>query len=157
MLYINNIKFAKDEGELSGKLDLSSLERVKELDEYSGEIEYKLTGMLDELNRPTLKLFVCGIISASCQNCLQNMTVEINNQSRITIFYTEEELDSALFSGESQDVEDGVLAETEFDVMQLVEDEVLMLLPFAPKHEECLGLSYHDDVASPFSQLKNII
>jgi uncharacterized protein len=85
------------------------------------------------------------------------MTIELDNQSQITIFFTEDQLDHAMFSEDGSDVEDGVLAETEFDVMQLVEDEVIMLLPLAPKHEECIGLSYHDEETSPFSELKNII
>jgi uncharacterized metal-binding protein YceD (DUF177 family) len=41
--------------------------------------------------------------------------------------------------------------------MQLVEDEVIMLLPCAPKHDSCIGLSYHDKVESPFNVLKQII
>jgi uncharacterized protein len=148
MHYINNVKFAKEEQQLSGVLDLAKSERISELDDYSGEIKYSLIGMKDELNRPTLQLSIYGIISALCQNCLQKMTIELDNQSQ---------LDHAMFSEDGSDVEDGVLAETEFDVMQLVEDEVIMLLPLAPKHEECIGLSYHDEETSPFSELKNII
>lgn len=157
MHYINNVKFAKEEQQLSGVLDLAKSERISELDDYSGEIKYSLIGMKDELNRPTLQLSIYGIISALCQNCLQKMTIELDNQSQITIFFTEDQLDHAMFSEDGSDVEDGVLAETEFDVMQLVEDEVIMLLPLAPKHEECIGLSYHDEETSPFSELKNII
>ncbi len=157
MLYINNVKFAKENRVLSGKLDLASVPRINEIDDYRGVVDYTLSGFMDELNRPTINLKVCGIISALCQNCLQEMQISLDNLSRITVFYNEEDLDSALFSGESTDVEDGVLAENEFDVMMLVEDEVIMLLPLAPKHDACLGLSYHDDVASPFSELKKLV
>lgn len=156
-MYIDNVKFAKTGQELSGTLNLANLERVQELDNYSGVIEYKLLGSLDTLNRPTLTLSVCGIITALCQNCLQPMEIQIENSSRITVFFNEDQLDSALFTEQDSGVEDGVLAEEEFDVLNLVEDEVIMLLPYASKHDECMGLSYHDEAESPFSVLKQII
>lgn len=156
-MYIDNVKFARNGQEISGTLDLSKVDRIQELDNYTGVVEYKLLGSIDTLNRPTLTLSVCGIISALCQNCLQPMDIRIENSSRITVFFNEDQLDSALFEEQNSGVEDGVLAEEEFDVLNLVEDEVIMLLPYASKHDECEGLSYHDDAESPFSVLKQII
>ena len=69
----------------------------------------------------------------------------------------EDQLDATLFAEGDSDVEDGVVAEAEFDIMQLLEDEVIMLLPYASKHESCIGMSYHDSSDSPFDILKNII
>ncbi len=157
MMYIDNVKFAKSGKEIKGKLDLLKCERIQEIDKFSGEISYRLVGCVDTLNRPTLKLSIYGIIGTLCQNCLQDMELELDNQSRITVFFNEEQLDAALFAEEDSDVEDGVLAEAEFDVMQLLEDEVIMLLPYASKHESCIGMSYHDSADNPFDILKNII
>lgn len=155
-MYINNVKFAKAAEEISGEVDLTKVARVQEIDEYKGTIKYKLTGGSDKVNRPTLTLSIYGTIWALCQNCLCPMELTLDNESQITIFYTEDQLDAALFAEES-DADDGVLAENEFDVMQLVEDEIIILLPYAIRHESCIGLSYHDDEKSPFSALKHII
>lgn len=157
MLYINNIKFAQEHGFISGNIDVIKSERIQELGEYTGVIDYKLTGLVDNLNRPTLKLQICGIISASCQNCLQPLEIKLDTQSLITIFYNEDRLDAALFGDHETGVADGVLADAEFNVVQLVEDEIIMSLPYAVKHNECLGLSYHDETSSPFNVLKKII
>ncbi len=157
MLYVDNVKFAKAKKKLAGELDLVQSTRVKELGEFTGIIKYNLDGAVDSLNRPVLILSIYGIISTLCQNCLQSMELNIDNQSRITVFFNEDQMDKAMFADIESEVEDGVLAESEFDVMQLVEDEVIMLLPYASKHDECIGLSYHDDADSPFSKLKNII
>lgn len=156
-MYIDNVKFAKQQQHLDGSIDLSKVARIQELGEYSGEIKFEITGCVDNLNRPTLNLSVYGIITTLCQNCLQPMEMSIDNSSRITVFFTEDQLDDALFSEHDSDTEDGILAEEEFDVINLVEDEVIILLPYASKHDECLGLSYRDDAESPFSVLKHII
>ena len=157
IMYINNVKFAKSAQECVGKIDLSAQPRIQEIDNYTGALSFKLVGFVDKLNRPTLSLTIHGIIHALCQNCLQPMEVSIDNHSEITVFYTEDELDAALFGGHDSEVEDGVLAEEEFDVMQLVEDEVIMLIPYAHRHESCVGLSYADEADSPFKMLKEII
>lgn len=156
-MYINNIKFAKNKQEIAGKIDLSKQPRIQEIDNYTGILDFKLLGVIDKLNRPTLSLTIYGIIHALCQNCLHPMDVSIDNCSEITIFYTEAELDAALFSGHDPEVGDGILAEDEFDVMQLVEDEVIMLIPYAHRHESCIGLSYSDNADNPFKILKKII
>lgn len=156
-MYINNIKFARNNQQQKGVLDLKKLSRVQEIDDYAGEIDYELTGFVDKLNRPTLSLRVYGTIHTLCQNCLQPMDVAIDNTSKITVFFSEEDLDAALFADAGSGVEDGVVAEEEFDVMQLVEDEIIMLLPYATKHETCVGMSYADKAENPFEVLKKII
>ena len=156
-MYINNVKFAEAGQELKGKVELSQLERVQEIDGYSGTLDYVLVGKKDKLNRPTLSLRLYGIIHTLCQNCLQPMEVTVDNTSEITIFFDEDQLDASLFGENSSGVADGVLAEEEFDVVQLLEDEVIMLIPYATKHESCIGLNYTDEVDSPFKVLKNLI
>jgi uncharacterized protein len=157
-MYIDNLKFAKSGQSISGELDLSLVARIQEIEEYSGVIKFELSGAVDSLNRPTLKLNIHGIITTLCQNCLQPMDIQLDNSSDITIFFTEEQLDKALFSEDvDHGAEDGVLVEQEFDVMNLVEDEVIVSLPYVSKHDACVGLSYHDDSTNPFGVLKKII
>lgn len=157
-MYIDNLKFAKSGQSIEGELDVGLVERIQEIEEYKGVIKFQLAGSVDNLNRPTLNLHIHGIITTLCQNCLQPMEIQLDNSSAITIFFTEEQLDQALFSeDEDQGAEDGVLVEQEFDVMNLVEDEVIVSLPYVSKHDACVGLSYHDDTANPFSVLKKII
>ncbi len=154
---INNVKFAKAREQLSAVIQLSDLARVQEIDQYGGEISFKLLGDVDNLQRPTLQLSIYGIISTLCQNCMHPLEIKIDNLTVLTVFFSEEKLDQALFSEEGSEVVDGVLAEDDFNVMQLVEDEIIMLLPYAPKHESCLGLSYHDPVENQFGVLKKIV
>lgn len=157
MMYIDNVKFAKNKQNINGEIDISKVERIQEIDAYSGFIKYSLNGNVDKSNRPVLILNICGKISTLCQNCLEPVEIDLDSSTTVTIFFNEDKLDAALFSDETSDVEDAVLAEEEFDVMNLVEDEIIICLPYASRHDDCDGLEYHDDVKSPFGILKDII
>ncbi|MDD3266347.1 MAG: YceD family protein [Burkholderiales bacterium] len=157
MMYIDNVKFAKNKQETHGEIDISKVERIQEIDAYSGFIKYSINGDVDKSNRPILVLNVCGKITTLCQSCLDPVEINLDSSTVVTIFFNEDKLDAALFSDENSDVEDAVLAEEEFDVMNLVEDEIIICLPYTSKHDDCDGLEYHDDVKSPFGILKDII
>lgn len=156
-MYIDNVKFAKNQQNISGEIDLGNIERIQEIDSYSGIVKYSLTGDVDKLNRPVLILSICGKIAALCQNCLEPIEISLDNLTNVTIFFNEDQLDEALFSDETSEVEDAILAEEEFDVMNLIEDEIIICLPYASKHDDCVGLEYRDDIKSPFGILKDII
>ena len=58
---------------------------------------------------------------------------------------------------------DVIVGEPEFDVVYLVEDEALLALPVAPKHEVCPGKAVEPvgsveavEKVSPFAVLKNL-
>lgn len=154
-MYLDNLKFAREQRSLAGVIDLCKLVRVQEIDNYTGELNYILVGDVDKLQRPILKISICGIITALCQNCLLEMQIEISNHSVVTIFNTEAQLDAALFAGGDAEVEDGIVADDEFDISEFLEDEVIMLLPYSYKHAECVGLNYHDIALNSFSSLKD--
>jgi len=44
-------------------------------------------------------------------------------------------------------------------VRELVEDELLLAVPFAPRHERCVGASGMDEEgkASPFAELRGLL
>jgi uncharacterized protein len=69
----------------------------------------------------------------TCQRCLEpvNVAVEVD---RLFRFVPDEELAAA----EDEESDEDVLAlSRSFDVVELVEDELLMALPLAPRHDVC--------------------
>ncbi len=156
-MFIDNISFATKQQKTSGKLQIKQCNRVIDLlDELSGEINYQLSGFLNERNQPTLKISICGIIATLCQICLKNFEINIDSNRLVQIFKNEADLDAALF-GEDAIIEDGILADTEFDVVKFIEDELIMTLPLAPKHACCATSSYQDTTNMPFAMLKKMI
>ncbi|MCE2706472.1 MAG: hypothetical protein LW807_05290 [Proteobacteria bacterium] len=134
---INVLEFAKNKQSICSTLDVQNLERVKEITEgIQGALSFKLSGDINEKNRAVLKLYICGKITASCQNCLELVEITVENNIVVPVFNTEEELDDALLDKNNADC-DGIVANTQLNVLDFVEDEIIMLIPVALRHENC--------------------
>jgi uncharacterized protein len=81
-----------------------------------------------------LTLEITGRIPQTCQRCLDEMTLDIHSKNRFEVFTTEEKADEAIYS--EDDSEPLVMSE-EFDLIELIEDDILLAIPLAPKHKRC--------------------
>lgn len=72
-------------------------------------------------------------LALTCQRCLQPVDVDVAVERSFRFVP-----DEATAASEDETAEEDVLAESRsFDLRQLVEDELLMDLPLAPRHDEC--------------------
>ena len=155
--YIDNVDFAKSNHKTSGNIDVATFTRASELfDELTGNINYTLTGSVNENNMPILQVTIYGKITTLCQTCLEKIEIPLDVTNSIPIFYNESDLDHALF-GEDSRYDDGILADSNFDIYNFIEDEIIMLLPFAPKHDRCIEVKHTDETNRPFAVLKQLI
>ncbi len=155
-MLINNIEFASSQQIIEQEIEISQFKRAQELlDSLTGLVSFKLSGEVWD-DKPALNVLIYGKISTLCQNCLNPVEVTLRHSGIVPIFSSESELDEALF-GENPIAPDGVAADPQFDVLDFIEDEIIMLLPLAPKHEECVGVSYNDGGNNPFGMLKQLI
>jgi len=125
-------RLAADGEELSGELDARTLERTGErLASGTGvaKIRWRIAGDHDALQRPALAVTIEGTLPLVCQRCLQVFDLPIVQQTRLLLAHDEAEL--TRLDGDESEV---VLAATPLDARTLVEDEVLLSLPFAPHH-----------------------
>ena len=153
---IDSLAFARSAGQLSGEVQVADLGRLAEgLAAGGGVLRYALTGETDGRGRPRLRLRVDGGISLVCQRCLGSLPHEVAVESVLLV----------LDGGESAPAEDlddldAVKAESEFDVWSLVEDEVLLALPMAPRHAEgacnAAPAAGVNEAASPFAALAGL-
>jgi uncharacterized protein len=80
-----------------------------------------------------LHLKASALMSLTCQRCLAPVDVPVS-VDRAFRFVRDEETAAA----QDDESEEDVLAlSRDFDLMELVEDEMLMELPLAPRHETC--------------------
>ncbi|MCC2624772.1 MAG: metal-binding protein [Burkholderiales bacterium] len=153
MKYIDNVNFAKKQRTINGSINSDSLKRTAEiLEELGGDINYTIAGSIDHKNKPVLTIRIYGKITTLCQNCLEKLDIPIDCSNDVPIFYTEADMDNALF-GDEAGYDDGILADANFDIESFVEDELIMSLPIAPKHKTCNLVEYHDKPNNPFSVL----
>jgi uncharacterized protein len=154
---IDSLEFARSGGEMRGEVQVAELGRLADsLYDHSGNLRYALVGQTDGHQRPRLRLAVNGTISLKCQRCLGNLPYQVAMDSSLLVLG--ETADSA--TSVEIDELDAVAADSAMDVWSLVEDEVLLALPIAPRHPEgeCLagiGLG-RDRAASPFAALAGL-
>ncbi|MBV8464354.1 MAG: DUF177 domain-containing protein [Burkholderiales bacterium] len=133
-LIFDNGEFARAGKTLSRELALADLPRVASEVLGGGPVQFVLAGGVDRLERPYLDLGITAMLELKCQRCLKPMPFELDVAARFTLFRDEERLDEA----EAEDEElEGLVFEHEFDPLNLVEDEILLSLPFSPVHEAC--------------------
>jgi uncharacterized protein len=154
-MLINNLEFAKNKESFTKIFKMSEFTRASDmLDQLEGELQVNVTGNFDD--KPILIISIYGKMYTSCQSCLNRIEITIDNKSMVSIFNNESELDQALFD-ENSATHDGVIADSQFNMFDFIEDEIIMLLPFAPKHEQCTSKVSISDSNHPFSQLKDLI
>jgi uncharacterized protein len=138
--HLNVENFARAAGICSGAERLGSFERL--IDEsVTGAAEiavsFRATGEIrgDETRGEQfwLHLDAQTVLAMTCQRCLGPVDVGISAQRSFRFVASE-----AVAEVEDEESEEDVLVlSRDFDLLGLVEDELLMALPPVPKHEAC--------------------
>ena len=153
-LVIDSISFAKKSESLQGKIAIGRLERVREsLASSQGDIKFQLQGELDNQRRPSLRLSISGQVLLTCQRCLADFSHALMVERRLVLVASESELPEV--EDEDPDV-DFLVADGKMNVQDLIEDEIILGLPLAPKHSvECVDIGIADatNSAKPFARL----
>ena len=159
-MLIDPVAFAQAGERLSQTVALRDLDvrlRTHEfLADDGGEFAYTLTGGRDKWDRLYLDLTVDGSIKLACQRCLKPLPFAVAEQARIVLFADEAKLEEAMLSDPDLD---GVVVEGQWDVQALVEDQVLMALPFSPRHSDCDNTDLtriNQDKPNPFAVLADL-
>mgnify|MGYP001794945366 CR=1 FL=1 len=98
---------------------------------------------------------VAGNVNLICQRCLGKLVYPLSVQTNLLLL-----TDNAGAATDEIDDLDGVPATAQTDVWSLVEDEVLLAIPLAPRHteDECSPAvkAAGDPAASPFAALARL-
>ena len=130
---INSLEFARKSLEIRDTIAHSDLLRAKDLvTPETGILNWRLSGDISADKKARLHLAITGNVGVPCQRCLEPMMMALNVSSDFILVKDESEIPP-----EEDDIEDHdyLVSEAEMDVLQLVEDEILLALPYAPKHE----------------------
>jgi uncharacterized protein len=129
----NAFELARDGGSLEGTFDVADLERLADrVAEGSSQVSWRIAGTRDEAGRPALEIAIEGEVPVTCQRCLSDFAYPVDHRTLAVLARSESEAD-ALDEASDHEV---VVADRPLDPAQLVEDELLLTLPFAPMHEE---------------------
>ena len=153
---IDIFEFARTEREAAGVVRVSQLPRM--LNEVPAEapdrdtaftwqaagfIQQELQDNGTEGPQPYLRLAVHGGAWLTCQRCLAPYEQAFNADATFRIVQTEEEADEFPLDDDEVEV---IVGSRHFDLVDLIEEELLLALPLVPKHEVCPEI--HESLAS---------
>jgi uncharacterized protein len=154
---IDGLEFARTGAKLQGSWPVAGFERLRDvLRTDDGALQYELLGVPEERGRPALRLRVVGTLQLMCQRCLGALEFPLHIETSLLLAATQAEVDAEPLAAEGPEQ---IVAGREMPVCELVEDEVLLAIPLAPRHERCAG---HQAQApggekSPFAGLRWLV
>jgi uncharacterized protein len=156
--FIDSLDFAHNGRELRGSVPLAEMPRLHDmLATHTGEISYVVRGLPDKNGKPMLEVSVDGLCQLRCQRCLNGFAYPLLMVSRLQLALADE-LDE--YAVEENDEADSIVADKHLDVLNMVEEEILLSLPFAPKHPSGECQSVIEDLSqqdrSPFAILAGL-
>lgn len=121
-----------------------------------GVIAWQIAGTTDVLGRPALTVSLDGTVTLECQRCLRPFSWPV--AQRTLLLLARDEREQAIL--DEDDDREVIVAALPLDPRVLVEDELLLTLPFAPHCErsDCVAEGLQDErgvaaQASPFGVL----
>lgn len=131
---IDSLEFAHAGQELRGSLPVARLARVKDdLLDPVGEVRFILRGGRDEERRPILQVEISGSLHLQCQRCLGMLEYPLRVCNTLLLMHPGAAVGA---SADDPEAPDCIEAGAQLDVIALIEDEILLSLPFAPRHAE---------------------
>jgi uncharacterized protein len=182
-LIIDAFAFARQGKEASGTLPIGRLVRLLEElpqqpeaeaggspGEASGLVAWSVQGRQDSAGQEFLRLHVKAGPTLVCQRCLTPFVYPIDSESVIQLVLSADDLDSDVLADEPDDEDfvadlpEKVIGSHRFDLLAQIEDELLLSIPYVPKHDVCPGARPEPEVEaetfqkppSPFAVLEKL-
>jgi len=154
---IDGFEFASAGATQQGVWPLSDLPRLRDtLANDAGELAYEVNGVRDERGRPSLRVRVRGALPLRCQRCLEPMQFEVQTDETLVLAATLAEIHAEPADAHAPD---RVVAGREMALRELIEDELILAVPYAPRHESCTAGPATDAAGkiSPFAGLRGLM
>ena len=135
--FIDSLDFAGNGQQISGEMRVAELPRLLDVMANSqGILSYTVQGGVDKLGTPFLDVGVVGQCLLRCQRCLNILDYPVRLETRLLLRdqASLDALDEGVAGGEEEEF-DSILADTHLNVPDMLEEEILLSLPIAPKHE----------------------
>ncbi len=147
---IDAIDFVRQSGrEVRGVAPVASLQRLAAgLPRQTGDVQWRATSARGALGEALIRLEVDAPLVLECQRCLSNFELPIVSEAVLHIVESESELD--VDAGQDDDFDDDgeedadvvdtperVLGSQRFNLLEQVEDELILCVPYVPRHDVC--------------------
>lgn len=139
-MVVDLFNFCQQGGSLAGSVTVGELTRL-DVARSEGVINYRVQGDRDAQRNLSLKLDIEGELWLVCQRCLEGLHHPLDITARFCVVRTEAEADAAPLD---EDTADPLVGSVDFDLLDLIEEEVLLSLPLVPRHVTCSPIDVED-------------
>ncbi len=154
-MLVNPRELAYQGARLQAELSLRQVEKLHDLvlGEGADTVSVSLEFTLDDCARPRMRCRILGLVHLECQRCLAPIAMDLDRIWCAVLVDSEEQAQKI---PPREDVL--VVQQTEVNIVQLIEDDLLLSLPMAPKHIGCTQPARAEVAASvsPFSILARL-
>ncbi|RTZ42489.1 DUF177 domain-containing protein [Candidimonas sp. SYP-B2681] len=142
--YVDTYELTRAGQEVHGQAPIDLFERLVEdlPDQESTSVSWTIRGEMDSYGQRFLHVHVKAGPMLECQRCLKPFEWLVDSHNRLQVVNSEADLevDDALVADPDEAIE-RILGSQRLDVLALVEDEIILNLPYVPKHDVCVSLS----------------
>jgi uncharacterized protein len=153
---IDGLEFARAERELRGHLSTGDFARLQDcLHGDESSIDFLLKGGRDRQRRLVLRVEICGLLELQCQRCLGRLDYPLQILNTLLLVRQNVALPT---DADEPHAPDCLVTDAAIDVAALIEDEILLGLPLAPRHADgtcssATGNAGRDSKVLPFARL----
>ncbi|NYT85527.1 YceD family protein [Pollutimonas harenae] len=129
------------------------------------QAEWAVTGEKDAHGQYFLRIAVRACPVLECQRCMQAFSFQMETENRVQLVRSEADLElEDDHQADTDEVIERIVGSARLDVSGLVEDEIILSLPYVPKHDVCPSLPTQladepvvdTDKPSPFAVLSQL-
>jgi len=128
---IDPLQIAEKGQEMIGQVDISRMFRIKDsLTSSEGCLDVYLRFAKDETGQPFVKGTIKGELQLDCQRCMSPMAWRLDGAFCLAFLRSEAQIEHL-----AEHYEPFLLPEDKVKLIELLEDEIILQLPQAPRHE----------------------
>lgn len=125
-------------------------------------ISWSVRGSVDSAGQHFLTVRLSGLVVLTCQRCMQDFDYAVEAVNQVLVVNNELALDIDM---DDPDALERILGSTQLNALELIEDELILNLPYVPRHKECPHLpealviqdeEAEDEKPNPFAVLSQL-
>ncbi|MGB6105954.1 MAG: DUF177 domain-containing protein [Pusillimonas sp.] len=168
MQYIDTYEMVRLGSTVRGTAPIARFARLVEglPEQADTQVEWVVTGETDARGQCFLRISVKASPVLECQRCMQPFIWQMEARNRVQVVKSEADLDAeGVRDAESDEFTERIVGSGRLDVLELAEDEIILGLPYVPKHDICPSLpaplaqeepASDSDKPSPFAVLSQL-
>lgn len=160
--YIDAFEFARRGQSQTGVVGIHRFQRlldglkeqpVAELVELSnaptspGLVKYTISGRVSAAGKSQLLLHIQAQLLLDCQRCMEPMIQVIDRHTVFELVRRESDIDDSL-DEDDDNAPEQIVGARKFDLLDLIEDELILEVPYVPRHEVCVDMAKVEDDTS---------